>query len=560
MSVRPALGEMSILPLRAASDRVLPRWSARHEIFALFLALAAFTFALAPALRESGTPPGWDQANHLRDSLVIERILTHPRAVSLPVVRAILHGSEDYPLITPTGYYPPLVPAVTALLYLGAGHSYETAMATNLLFLGLLAFAVWGLGNALAPRPAGLLAALLVLAAPGIRANAREYMLDLPLASIVILAAWALLKTRGFADRRWSLAFGALCGAGMLAKWSFFLFLAPPVAWVVIRTWRDAADAAEASRGRRTANLGLALLLGLTLAAPYYLPILPILARKTWVHAGGAADGFESPFTLFSVRYHLEALPRRLMGWPLTLAAAAGIAAGALRRGVSRRSVWLLLGWAVILYAVFTFGITNKQSRYLLPWIPVLLLAASIGLVDLWRRASSRHVAAAGAAAVLLMVSAAGLRGGWEAGGSGDWKIAGLTGALEKDLARHPATDRVPKVGVVSDMPSVNGPTIAYFTARRGLPVTVVQLVNRMKSHVAMEVGLDPFGRPDFYQSFAQYDYLVTKTGDNAVPPWEEVVPEMMRFVESRRDDLEEIATFSVPDGSVVSLYGRKDR
>jgi hypothetical protein len=345
----------------------------------------------------------------------------------------------------------------------------------------------------------------------------------------------------------------------MLAKWSFFLFLAPPVAWVVARSWR-VAEGAEACARRRAANLGLALLLGLALAAPYYMPILPILARKTWVHAGGAADGFESPFTFFSARYHLEALPRRLMGWPLTLAAAAGIVAGALRRGAARRSVCLLLGWAAVLYAVFTFGVANKQSRYLLPWIPILLLAASIGLLDLWRRAASRRVAAAGAAAVLLLAPAAGLRGGWEAGGSGDWKIAALTGVLEKDLALHPRRDRVPKVGVVADMQAVNGPTIAYFTARRELPVTVVQLVNRMKSHVAMEVGLDPFGRPDFYQSFTQYDYLVTKTGDNAVPPWERVVPEMMRYVESRRDELDEIATFSVPDGSVVSLYGRKDR
>lgn len=556
MSVRSALGEMSILPLRAAADRALPGWSARHEILALVLALAAFAAALAPALRESGTPPGWDQANHLRDSLVVERILTRPGAVSLPVVRAILHGSEDYPLITPTGYYPPLVPAVTAVLYLAAGHSYETAMATNLLFLGVLAFAVWGLGNALAPRPAGLLAALLVLAAPGIRSNAREYMLDLPLAALVILAVWALLKTRGFADRRWCLLFGALCGAGMLAKWSFFLFLAPPMAWAVARSW--IVDDKQASPRRRALNLGLALVVGMALAAPYYLPILPILARKTWVHAGGAADGFESPFTLFSVRYHLEALPRRLMGWPLTLAAAAGIVAG-LWQGTARRSIGLLLGWSAVLYVVFTFGVANKQSRYLLPWIPVLLLAASIGMVELWRRTASRRVAFAGAAVVLLLMPAAGLRGGWEGGGSGDWKMAALTGAIERDLAQHKASS-VRKVGVVADMQSVNGPAVAYFTARRGLPVTVVQLVNRMKSHVAMEVGLDPFGRPDFYQTFTQYDYLVTKTGDNAVPPWEGVVPEMMRYVESRRSELDEIATFAVPDGSIVSLYGRKDR
>jgi hypothetical protein len=549
------------LPMRASGLALA--WPARQEILVLVLALAVFTAALAPALVETGTPPGWDPANHLRDSLVIERFLTHPGAVSLPVARAILHGSEDYPLITPTGYYPPLVPAVTALLYRVAGRSYETAMATNLVFLALLCFSIRALGNILAPRPAGLLAALLVLVSPGIRLNAREYMLDLPLAAMVVVAVWALLRTSGFSDRRWSLLFGVLCGAGMLTKWSFFLFLVPPVAWVVGEAWHRRADESGKSGAwsRRVGNLGLALLVALAIAAPYYAPILPVLVRKTWVHAGGAADGFASPFTLASVTYHLEALPRKLLGWPLTLAMTGSILAGVLVRGAARRPVLLLLGWALALYACFTFGVANKQSRYLLPWVPVLLLAAAIGLTDLWRRrgASWSPAPAAGVCALLLL-AAAGLRGGWEAAPQGDWKIATLTDVLEKDLAGREAARGVPKVGVVADMQEVNGPTLAYFTARRELPVTVVQLVNRMKAHVGMEVGLDPFGRPDFYQSFAQYDYLVTKTGDNAVPPWEAVVPEMMRYVESRKGELDELASFQVPDGSVVALYARKDR
>src|SRR5262247_2216368 len=123
------------------------RHSRVWEAIVLLAALAIFSVALGPALRESGTPPGWDQSVHLKDSLVSERLLLHPDWISLKAIRAILHGSEDYPLITPSGYYPPLVPAVTGMLYLTAGRSYETAMATNLIFLGLLLWGVWGLGN-----------------------------------------------------------------------------------------------------------------------------------------------------------------------------------------------------------------------------------------------------------------------------------------------------------------------------------------------------------------------------------------------------------------------------
>src|SRR5207249_889866 len=100
----------------------------------------------------------------------------------------------------------------------------------------------------------------------------------------------------------------------------------------------------------RWANLTLALLAGLTLMAPYYLPILPILVRKTLVHAGGAADGFASPFTAASALYHLAALPRKLLGWPLTLALAAGALLLLARKQAKARSAAIFLGsWALSL-------------------------------------------------------------------------------------------------------------------------------------------------------------------------------------------------------------------
>src|SRR5207249_4464317 len=107
----------------------------------------------------------------------------------------ILRGSEEYPLLTPSGYYPPLVPGVTALLYRLAGRSYATALATNLLFLALLLAGTWRLGDRMLGKPMGVLAALLLLAAPGIRLNAGEYMLDLPLTAMVVLSVLALLCT-----------------------------------------------------------------------------------------------------------------------------------------------------------------------------------------------------------------------------------------------------------------------------------------------------------------------------------------------------------------------------
>ena len=531
-------------------------WSRGHEAMILLLALAAFVAALAPALRETGTPPAWDQSIHLRDSLIYERILRHPSDLGGGVLGAILRGSEEHPLLTPSGYYPPLVPGVTALLYRVAGRSYETAMATQVFFLALLVFGTWALGNHLLGRPVGLAAALLLLAAPGIRVNAWEYMLDLPLAGMVVVSAWALLSTDDFARRDRSLAFGCLLGAGMLTKWTFFLFLAAPVLLAMARGF-DTSAPTSVPRSRRWVNLALALLVGGTVAAPYYLPILPILVRKTVVHAGGAADGFVSPFTLTSILYHLEALPRKLFGWPLTVTAVVGILAFLRSSQAARRARSFLPIWALSLYAVFTFVVANKQSRYLLPWLPILLLMAAGGLVAFWRRAVAGRALLAMGLLVLLPVT--GLAGTWRAQDSGDWNIRQLVARLEEELARSPGRSRkVAVLGVIPDMQEVNGPTVAYYAARRELPVTVVQLVNRMKRHVSVEVGLDPFGRGDFYQTFDQYDFLATKDGANAVPPWEEVVPEMQAYFGKRIAEFDLLASFREPDGSTLALYKRK--
>lgn len=553
----------SALPTPATGTLARPvgrvrRWSSGREALVLIMGVAAFALALSPGLRETGTPPGWDQSVHLRDSLIYERIARHPSALGGGVFGEILHGSEDYPLLTPSGYYPPLVPGVSALLYFVAGRSYAAAMATQILFLALLILGTWRLGNRLMGRPVGLLAGLMLLAAPGIRVSASEYMLDLPLAALVVLAAWMLVTSDGFVRLDRSLAFGLLAGAGMLIKWTFFLFLSLPVAWCLLAGFTsEGRDPRQTSR--RWVHLILALVAGTAVAAPYYLPILPILVMKTVVHAGGAADGFASPFTLDSMRFHLEALPRKLFGWPLTITAVAGTLAFLWSDPQSGRPRRFLLTWALVLYAVFTFAVANKQSRYLLPWMPILLLMAASGLVTLWRLVPAGRSWVRMATAALALIPVAGLQGGWRMEDTGDWHIRPLVVRLEEQLAGlRTLPNRAYRLGVIPDMREVNGPTIAYYAARRDLPVTVVQLVNRMKRHVAVEVGLDPFDRKDFFQAFDEYDFIVTKSGANATPPWEAVVPRMQAYFEARIASFDLLASFREPDGSTLALYGKK--
>ena len=136
--------------------------------------------------------------------------------------------------------------------------------------------------------------------------------------------------------------------------------------------------------------------------------------------------------------------------------------------------------------------------------------------------------------------------------------MAILVDHLEEDLNSSAAEALPAYLGVIPDMRHVNGPTVAYYASRRDLPLTVVQLVNRMKEHVATEVGLDPFDRGDFYSTFDRYDYILTKTGDNSVPPWESVVSQMHDYFEERRDQFRILVSLPQPDASMVTLYRRQ--
>jgi hypothetical protein len=559
MTVRRSLSWTFPATLPAGAAEAARPGRAVLEGALLAAALILFVAGIAPALTDTGAPLGWDASVHLRDSLVYERILRNPSALTPGIFREIVAGSEEHPLLTPSGYYPPLVPAVSAVLYTAAGRSYGVAMATQILFVALLVFGTWGLGTRLLGAPAGLLAALWLLAAPGIRIEAAAYMLDVPLAAMVVLALWALLATGEFAHRGRSLLFGALAGAGMLTKWSFFLFLAAPVLVVAIRGW-NSPPPEGVSRRRRAGNALLALAACAAVMAPYYAPILPILVEKTVIHAGGAADGFTGTISLASARYHLEALPRKLFGWPLTLAVLAGACLFGWRRPGRRPAGVLLAVFAAAAYGTFTFAVGNKQSRYLLPWLPVLTMAAAAGVADLAAKGAGGprrlRLAAAGFLAVL---PAAGLAGEWRAHGREDWRIDAIAQRLSADLAmREEPEGRAWRLGVIPDVREVNGPVVSYYVSRRDLPVTVVQLVNRMKRHVEIEVGLDPFHRGDFYETFDEYDYLVDKTGASAVPPWEPVVPAMQAYLAARRGEFEEILSLEEPDGSVVTLYRRE--
>ena len=164
-------------------------------------------------------PPEWDHANHLERAVDCYRNL---RIVTDSGAREILEASS---------FYPPLATCAAGALYLVFPITPLTAQVVMMGFLALALACVYGLGRRLADVETGLWAAFLFATAPFVVFSLTNFQLDLPLAAMVALTLYAILRTEDFGRPGWSLALGAAVGLGMLTKPPFAAYVGPPLLW-----------------------------------------------------------------------------------------------------------------------------------------------------------------------------------------------------------------------------------------------------------------------------------------------------------------------------------------
>jgi hypothetical protein len=342
----------------------------------LLLALAGVTVAWLEIDRR---PPEWDHANHLERALECHRILAEP-------------GHDRFAeIVAMSSFYPPLVLCAAGLSYFILP---VTPLTTQLVMWGFLVagtLAIRGLGRRLLDPAAGLLAAFFFATAPFVVFSLLRFQLDLPLAAMVALALYTLVRADGFSHPGWSLAVGLAVGLGMLVKPPFAVYILPPLAWSTWLAFR-APD-----RGVRLRRLGFALAVSLALALPWYGPRLAGMPMQILNRSYKLAT--ESPPTLSG---------SGLLFYPRTFVPLWGLLAGLLSLwglwAVRRYPRARALVWSSILPLVIFALIQNKNLRYALPLLPAAALAAAAGFAALGP-ASRRRVGLACVVVGALQVS-----------------------------------------------------------------------------------------------------------------------------------------------------------
>jgi 4-amino-4-deoxy-L-arabinose transferase-like glycosyltransferase len=299
-----------------------------------------------------------DSAAHLRNALLAYQALTPPRAASLPV---LLRCYRTYP-------YPPLCYLLAVPFMWVFGVNAQACALSNLVFYDLGLWAVWRLGTRLWDERVGLLAAFLTGAGTLLVSQAQEFYVDAAVFGLAALLVLAVVEADGGRDGRWTMVTGLAVGLGLLAKYSFVLLAAGPLALLI-------AGAAGADFTARR-HVIRAALLAAVLTVPWYAINAPLMAQFAKANLqSGPSELNVPPWHVASLLFYARDVYQHQFFVPLSLVCLLGLLTQARPRGDARRrvlGVYLLVG-----YALFTL-VRVKSTRYTPPLtFPLALYGAA---------------------------------------------------------------------------------------------------------------------------------------------------------------------------------------
>lgn len=341
----------------------------------IFATLCAFFLGVNVLwLRHDHSPPGWDDAFYLSHSLRLYDALTDGGVTAFG--RQFLTGMREKP---------PLIAALPAPVYLVFGRKPRAALAVNLFALLLLLTAVFRLAWFYAGPRAGLIAAAVLGTMPMIYGLSHWYLVECGLTALVCLVIW--LPAALELDAAVMAAVGVFCGLGLLMKFSFPLYVAAPLAFLL---WKRV----------RFASLAALALPVAAIALPWY--VLNFAGGlRTALKAGSSQTaqvyGTGEILSLADIAHYLRDVANcgptiYFVAFLIAAPFCYRFASKAARRGLLLAAIWTA---PLILLA---FG-HYRDLRYAAPLFPAVALALGI-LLD---AAIARLGAVAGASTLLIL-------------------------------------------------------------------------------------------------------------------------------------------------------------
>jgi hypothetical protein len=270
-----------------------------------------------------------------------------------------------------------------------AGQGLTCLRLLNLVFIGVLVLAVYGLGRRLGSESVGLIAATLVSLYPLVYGEGRQFGADLPGAAMTALTFWALVATDRLSRMGRCAWLGLALGFGVLIRPQVLLFVVPGS---LVTLGLALLDKQGASRRRVLLGALLAASVAAAISGVWWVGRLGEIAAFVGSHQEGLAHHSEEGRSLLAgLSYYLHALPRSVTPFQLLTLALAGGALLLELRGKRDPRLVILLVWLLGGLLILAF-FTARSGRYLLPLCPALALVTAYGLCAVPHRGSRRLI------------------------------------------------------------------------------------------------------------------------------------------------------------------------
>ena len=334
------------------------------ELLLLCLAGLLFFYSLNWIITDKA-PPTWD------DSLYLNHVLSFTTAFGegvKPFITSVLSVDRGR---VPMG----------ALLAVPASILFGPSEFAAVLTLNLCWFAIsWGIfyiGKTIFSKKVGFISTVFTSLLPIYQGVSHIYLMDLYLATFVILTIAAIiLKIKNNNKYFWLL--GIFLGLGMLVKITFLIFIFVPMLTYSLYFFK------QRNKKQKLLYKTIAtVVIGIAIAIPYlYINMESLLEQSAWLNSPqlAALYNMKNPFSLQSFLNFLAIQFRLYMGIIIGLGGIFGILTAIRSRHFfsteKRRFLSILAGWFIPALFVFGFGYI-QDVRYFMPALPVASLLAA---------------------------------------------------------------------------------------------------------------------------------------------------------------------------------------
>jgi hypothetical protein len=345
----------------------------------------------------------------------------------------------------------PLVPLLTVPVHLVLGLGVYAGLYVELPFLLCLLLASYALGSRLGGRTAGLLTVVGVAGLPAVVDFSRSYQFVLPTTALFIGAVFALVRSEGGRNWRWSAVWGALLGAAVLARLMVLGFVPGFIAAVLVQ-----ALAGRDQRRRRILNTAIGTAVAVGVAATWYAKNLGVTLHYLLLYGYGAKAADygprPEPLTVGFWTRQLTASVDQFLYLPLALVMGIGlVAALVLARPRASRRLTILSSDAAAIGLVIVAGYlaltstSNIGTGFAVPLVALVVVLAVAAIVRIPSPAARNVLMAAlMGASTFNLASKADLVPGMSATASAAGRtVADGRGALQHYIAaaRYPVPD-----------------------------------------------------------------------------------------------------------------------